>query len=78
MPSFESDVYDGLSGVATSSIPKFPYPATYYQQSCSVARQGKGSKSRIPSLIRWLMLTSNLCNANFKIIRFLHKTRNLR
>lgn len=29
MPRFESDVYDGLSGVATSSIPKFPYPEEY-------------------------------------------------
>ncbi|MDZ8069958.1 MAG: hypothetical protein RMY64_30845 [Nostoc sp. DedQUE08] len=33
-PRFESDVYDGLSGVATSSIPRFAFSAPHHQQPC--------------------------------------------
>ncbi|MBD2535768.1 hypothetical protein H6G97_43015 [Nostoc flagelliforme FACHB-838] len=77
-PRFESDVYDGLSGVATSFIPRFAFSAPYYQQLYPASRQGRSSKSQLPSVMRWLMLTSKLCNGNFKIIRFLHKARNLR
>ncbi|MBD2732019.1 hypothetical protein H6G96_38625 [Nostoc sp. FACHB-892] len=69
-PRFESDVYDGLSGVATSFIPRFAFSAPYYQQLYPASRQGRSSKSQLPSVMRWLMLTSILCNANSRLFVF--------
>ncbi|WP_375470923.1 hypothetical protein [uncultured Nostoc sp.] len=72
-----SDVYDGLR-LRYFFHPQISYSAPNHQQPCPVSRQGRSSNSRMPSVIRWLVLTSNLCNANFKIIRFLRKARKLR
>ncbi|NEU84060.1 hypothetical protein [Nostoc sp. UIC 10630] len=41
---FKSDDYDELSGVATFSIPRFPYSTHHHQQPRSVGDQGKSSK----------------------------------
>ncbi|WP_335169590.1 hypothetical protein [Nostoc sp.] len=49
---FKSDVYDGLSGVATLSIPRFPYSATHHQQPCLLAAVRRSSKSRMPGVAK--------------------------
>ncbi|WP_265276745.1 hypothetical protein [Nostoc sp. KVJ3] len=51
LPHFESDVYDGLSGVALF-IPRFPYSATHHQQPCLLAAVRRSSKSRMPGVAK--------------------------
>ncbi|MBD2249310.1 hypothetical protein [Nostoc sp. FACHB-888] len=42
-----SDVYDGLSGVATSpSIPRFPYSAPHHQQQYLTAAREEAQSRR--------------------------------
>ncbi|MCC5600895.1 hypothetical protein [Nostoc favosum] len=55
-PRFESDRYFLHPQISLLSTPS---PATM-----SVGCQGRSSNSRMPSVIRWLVLTYNLCNAN--------------
>lgn len=62
---------------ATSSR-DFRSSAVHHQQPCLMSRRGRSSNLRMPSVIRWLMLTFKLCNTNFKIIHFLRKARKLR